>query len=382
MKKQLKTIAASVSALCIAASLCTSLTASAITLYPKTVMTKSSYMWNSCRNETIKLEYCTSKSDYQDYLYEPGRNIRTVSTSSAPGHTVNVNYNDILGAYTGSYEYWQASQCGLYNVEKAYDFYSSIGYTPTGLYVAINDHSTYVPGGNGGQRENAWALGDTLFFGLGSSDQSQEDAVKFLGSATDVVTHEYGHLVTQATFGWNDYSQLSPEAAALSEAYSDIFAELADEKNDWKVGATVFTKNGCSKPAGYYSYRDIANPANTHNPKTPNTTYYTNYSLWNAAVNANPYASDLDTSGSTIISHVAYTMAQSSYFVNNKQLLAKIWLRSLSKYNVADTTQITFRDCRYAFLDAAYEVLSEEGIPYYQSQALHLITAFNGANVF
>lgn len=382
MKKQLKALAASVSALCIAASLCTSLTASAITLYPKTVMTKSSYMWNSYRNSTIKLEYCTSKTDYQDYLYEPGRNIRAVSTSSAPGHTVNVNYNDNLGAYTGSYDYWQASQCGLYNVEKAYDFFDNLGYTPTGLYVAINDHATYMPGGNGGERENAWALGNTLFFGLGSSDQSQESAVKFLGSATDVVTHEYGHLVTQAAFGWDNYSQLSREAAALSEAYSDIFAELADENNDWKVGATVFTKNGVTKPAGYYSYRDIANPANTHNPKTPGATYYTDYSQWQAAVAANPYASNLDAAGSTVISHVAYTMAQSSYFVNNKELLAKIWLVSLSKYNTTDTANITFSDCRAAFLAAANEVMSQTGDPYYPSKVLHIITAFNAAGVY
>ena len=239
-----------------------------------------------------------------------------------------------------------------------------------------------MPGGNGGERENAWALGDTLFFGLGSSDQSQESAVKFLGSATDVVTHEYGHLVTQAAFGWDNYSQLSREAAALSEAYSDIFAELADENNDWKVGATVFTKNGVTKPAGYYSFRDIANPANTHNPKTPGATYYTDYSQWQAAAAANPYASNLDAAGSTVISHVAYTMAQSSYFVNNKELLAKIWLVSLSKYNTTDTANITFSDCRAAFLAAANEVMSQTGDPYYPSKVLHIITAFNAAGVY
>lgn len=375
MKKHLKTIAASVSALCIAASLCTSLTAGAVSFWPKTVMTKSSNMWNSYRNQTIHLDYCTSKEDYQDYLYEPMRNIRAVSTSSAPGHTVNVNYNDVLGAYTGSYEYWQAAQCGLYTVEKAYDFYQNLGYSRGGIYVAINDHATYTPNGNGGERENSWALGDTIFFGLGSSDPTQNGALRFLGTATDVATHEFTHIVTQDKVGWDSYN-LPTETAALMEAYSDIMAELADEKNDWKIGTSVLVQNGTN--GSYYSLRDLTNPGQTHNPRTPGVTYYSNYNTWKNYCNTHPNANTNVVTGSTVLSHAAYLMHDMGF---SDATLAKIWLKSLDKYNSSTVSHATFSDCRNAFFDAAVDVLSKTGGRYYLAQVFSLMEAFNEVGI-
>ena len=375
MKKHLKRIAASVSAICLAATFCTSLSASAVSFWPKTVMTKSSDMWNSYRSQTIHLDYCTSKEDYQDYLYNPGRDIRAVSTSSAPNHSITVNYSDVLGAYTGSYDYWQAAQCGLYTVEKAFDFYQNIGYTRSGIYVAINDHSTYVPNGNGGERENCWASGNTIMFGLGSNDPTQPGAVRFLGTATDVATHEFTHIVTQDKVGWGSYS-LPTETAALMEAYSDIMAELADEKHDWKVGTSVLIQNGSN--GSYYSFRNLANPGQTHNPRTPGVTYYSNYNTWKNYCNTHPNANGNIAGGSTVISHAAYLMHDMGF---TDATLAKIWLKSLDKYNSSTVSHATFQDCRSAFYDAAMEVLGQIGGRYYIAQVLTLMTAFDQVGV-
>ena len=70
MKKQLKTIIASVSALCSAAVFCTSLTVSAVSFTPSAVIPRHSTLWNQYWHSNygnIVLDYCTSKQDYQDY---------------------------------------------------------------------------------------------------------------------------------------------------------------------------------------------------------------------------------------------------------------------------------------------------------------------------
>ena len=53
MNKHLKRIAASVSALCLAATFCSAISAGAVSLYPKTVMTKSATFWNKYANKNI-----------------------------------------------------------------------------------------------------------------------------------------------------------------------------------------------------------------------------------------------------------------------------------------------------------------------------------------
>lgn len=375
MNKHLKRIAASVSALCLAATFCSAISAGAVSLYPKTVMTKSATFWNKYANKNIKLEFSTSKEDYQDYLYEPGRGIKVVSTKSGPMRTIEVNYNNVLGLYNGSYDYWQAAQCALYNTTKAYDFFNSIGCKRGDITVAVNDLAGYTIHNTDGQRTNAWGQDGTLFFGMGSSDQSKADALKFLGSATDVVTHEYMHVITGDMLGWDSYDGKSLETCALMEAYSDIMAELADERGDWKVGATIFTNNNTSRD---YSYRNLANPKNTKNPRTPGVTYQTNYGTWKkySSRSDNPGA---DVAGSTVISHAAYLMHEMGY---SNQTLGKIWLKSLSKYDNVDTNNVTFTDCRNAFEEAAFEVLGQTGGRYYTAQVFQLMTAFDEVGIY
>ena len=378
MKKHLKRIAASVSALCLATAFCSSITASAaLGFWPKTVMTKSSYLWNHYRNQTIYLDYCTYKEDYQDYLYTPGRNIRAVGTYSTPNHSVEVNRDDVLKVYGSDYYESQAGQCGLYNAEKAYDFFQNNGYTLcTPVYVAINPHAPYVPGGGQTLRETAWGSGDTVFFGMGSTDLTKASAVTFLGSATDTVTHEMMHLVTDYELGWSSYGNNTPERNALMEAYSDILAELADENHDWKVGATVFINNS---PSNNYCYRNIANPGATNNPIAPTEVYCSTYQEFTNLINTNPNYSNFAAAGSTVISHAAYLMHDMGF---TDQTLAKIWLKSLSKYNPATTANATFSDCRDAFFDAAVEVLSQTGNRYYLAQVFTLMEAFNEVGVY
>ena len=162
MSKHLKKITASVSALCLAATFCSAISAGAVSLYPKTVMTKSMNTWNQYRNQTIRLEFSTSKEDYQDYLYEPSRGIKVVGTVSGPMRTIDVDYNNVLGLYSGSYDYSQAAQCALYNTTKAYDFFNSIGCKRGDITVAINDIAGYTIGNTDGQRTNAWGKDNTL----------------------------------------------------------------------------------------------------------------------------------------------------------------------------------------------------------------------------
>lgn len=382
MNKHLKRLTASLSALCLAATFCSAISASAVTLYPKTVMTKSSTMWNSYRNQNIKLDYCTSKSDGKDYLFEPGRGIKVVSTYQMY-RDIYVDQNDISLLYANkSYDYQQAAQCALYNTEKAYDFLKNAGYKPNGgdIFVAINDISTYSPNGNGGERENAWGKDNTIFLGMGSSNQNTESSVKFLGAATDTVTHEYMHLITGEKLGWDSYGTGSKyrERNALMEAYSDIMAELADERGDWKVGTTVFTKNSSRSENNKYSFRNLAVPGDTINPKTSGLKYYGDYYAWLRVCNIEPDSTLNAVCGSTVISHAAYLMHQKGY---SNDVLAKIWMKSVDKFNKSKASTATFSDCRKAFNEAAIEVLSQTAGRYYNAQVLDLMSCFDEVGV-
>ncbi|MBQ6039839.1 MAG: M4 family metallopeptidase [Oscillospiraceae bacterium] len=376
MKNRLKRIAASVSAICLAATFCTSLTASAVTLSPNTVTPKHGTFWNSYWHSNygnIVLDYCRSNQDHQDYLYTPGRNIRAVSTSSFHD-IISANYNDVLRVYGSDYQISQAGQCGLYNAEKAYDFLSTNGYTYTEpLYIAINDFITHSHTGDGA-RENAWAADNTIFLGMGSTDTTKENATGFNGSATDIVTHELMHLVTGKEIGWIDYGAVSTETTALMEAYSDILAELADEQHDWKFGATLFLNNS---PAKDYCYRNIACPSATNNPDAPNEHYCTTYQEFTYFMAVYPNYQNFAAAGSTVISHAAYLMHEKGY---SDQTLAKIWLKSISKYTTG--TNAGFADCREAFFEAAVEVLSQIGGRYYIAQVFDLMSAFDEVGIY
>ncbi len=362
MNKHLKRLTASISALCMAATMCGAITASAATLYPKTVMTKTVTLWNKYANKNITLQCSTSKSDYQDYLYQPTRGIKvidTVSTSRADFAKVG----DVLKLHNDNYEKAQATQIALYNANKAYDYFKNLGYTYGDFSVALANTEC----------DNAWldTANETLFFGTGSRSQSTANSVKFLGSATDVFTHEYMHLITYRTLGWDNND--SVETKALMEAYSDIMAELADERGDWKVGATVFTNNSSSKN---YCYRNLADPKNTKNPDGSGTSYQIHYGTWQKykghASSPNP-----EYAGSTVISHAAYLMHEKGY---SNQTLAKIWMKSLSKYD--KTSNFTFTDCREAFQEAAIEVLGQTGGRYYMTQVFDLMSAFDEVGVY
>ncbi len=376
MNKHLKRLTASISALCMAATMCSAISASAITLYPKTVMTKTVTVWNKYANKNITLQLSTSKTDYQDYLYQPTRGITVVPTKSTPLRTIEVDYSNPLRMYDNRpYEYQQAAQIALYNGNKAYDFFSSLGYKRGDITIAVNDLSGYNAINPDGQLVNAWGKDGTLFFGMGSKDQSKANAMKFLGSATDIVTHEYMHVITGDMLGWDSYDNKTVETMALMEAYSDIMAELADERGDWKVGATVFTNNNSSRN---YCFRNLADPRNTKNPDGSGTTYQVNYGTWQK-YKGNASSPNPDVAGSTVISHAAYLMHEKGY---SNQTLGKIWMKSLSKFDKSKANSLTFTDCRNAFQEAAIEVLGQTGGRYYMSQVFDLMSAFDAVGVY
>lgn len=176
-----------------------------------------------------------------------------------------------------------------------------------------------------------------------------------LGTARDVIAHEYVHLVTQQLAGWDGKFKLSCslETGALMEAYSDILGELSSSDTpDWMIGSEVFKNND-----GTMCYRNIANPSDTNKPNATVQVYYSDY---NELKQANLPAGELNFySASTVISHVAYLMTTTGM---KKDWVAELWYNSLAQYK--DPATATFIDCRKAVLDAAKEYADKNHYSY------------------
>jgi bacillolysin len=92
--------------------------------------------------------------------------------------------------------------------------------------------------------------------------------VKPFSAALDVVAHELTHAVTAATSRLNNF-ELS-EAAALNEAFSDIFGVGASffflPPGSTQLRADYVIGKDLSVPTGRFAIRNLANPAATRNP--------------------------------------------------------------------------------------------------------------------
>src|SRR5262249_47621795 len=151
---------------------------------------------------------------------------------------------------------------------------------------------------------NAFFDGKHLVFGDG-------DGTNLLptSAALDVVAHEFTHGVTTYTAKLG----MEGENGALNEAISDIFGCFVEggARPDWKMGETVFRKNGKAAPL-----RDLVDPHKSGNPADMSEFVQTQDD--NGGVHLN----------STIVSHAAYLMAKKVKL----DALRTIWYRALSKY--------------------------------------------------
>ena len=177
----------------------------------------------------------------------------------------------------------------LYHAEKVYDFYKNqYGYLGTNgqnAALAINPYAHDKLGRPFGSCASPY--GNLLQFGYTnlSGGGFKSDVVGY-----DVVAHEYTHRVTGSIVRWLPCGQVG-ETAGLSEAYSDIMAELSSSDARWKMGEGWNSDGSCLRDLTYSGGTYLGNQI---------------YKYTSASHLASVDCHD----SSTILSHAAYLMAK------------------------------------------------------------------------
>ncbi len=343
---------------------------------------------------------------YKIYFSDPRRKIRVVGSlnycpnpSFQPRLPLKEYVFDTSVRYQNDTAVQTAERQNVYgalmsNAVFAYDYFTDLGfsdYTRTdieynpdtdGLYADNRTDGTIylsLVDGNFANDSSFDMFNAVSDYNLISSGAGDGSTRRFTMADKDVTVHELTHLITQKKLGWSGGIEFGAEARNLAEAYGDIFGELADPTPDWKIGTDVFYAND-SAP-GTYCIRDIANPNSYNRPgmtAAQRKTFYTDYKVYKDAQITDHDLQWDHYAGSTIISHAAYVMAQTV----PKNDLAKIWLKSMDKYEIADTANASFADCRKAVEAAAVEFLFDKYDDYTASRYFLIISnAFDDANI-
>ena len=332
-----------------------------------------------------------SRYNNKVYYYDPTRNIRFVRyigyssdrVIDRKGATPKKTYlNDMIcrsDISNNSIER-NAYDAIMYNMEKAYDFYSDLGFD---YYSFLSDHTIYVSLDEEVGSTNTTSLDGLIRFAMGtgetpnnSSNQgsnqfestSSLQATQCYGADIDVVAHEFTHLVTQFKLGWDTFNPL--ETQALMEAYSDIMGELADDTREWKIGTDIYYDN-INNNNKNICLRDLAAPENSltdsSNPEWDK--FYSHYEDFKYDYDHNVTVTAYE--ASTIISHAAYLMYQNGIGIED---LKRIWYYSIDalKDMHGSTQNATFSDCRDA-------VIAGVKNNYKNSTALYFIQKINDA---
>ncbi len=220
------------------------------------------------------------------------------------------------------------------NIAETYDYYSDVlGLTSfDGNGAAVNLSVRYNPSGallgalSG--YNNAYWDPDAQQFAFGDAGN--------LGSALDIVAHEYTHAVVSYAVGDGDSPLSGGESGALNEAYADIMGSLVEGKTGadrWLMG------EDSDFPGG--PLRNLADP-------TSIAGYEDNY--------ADRYTGTDDNGGehynSTIFSHAAYLMMTDSDTADiSEATWAQVYYHSM--YRLLPGAD--FSDGRAAVLDTATE---------------------------
>ena len=332
-------------------------------------------------------------SRYNDklYYYDPTRNIRFVRYNNnydrlvdKKGATPKKTYvNDMIcrsDISNSSVRY--AYDAIMYNIEKAYDFYSNLGFD---YYSFLSDNTIYVSLDEEVGSVNGTSLDGLIKFTMGTgenpnnnnnqginpvSSTSSSKATQCYGADIDIVAHEFTHLVTQYKLGWDNLNPL--ETQALMEAYSDIMGELADDTLDWKIGTDIYYDNIKNNNKNI-CMRDLAAPENSFTDSNEQAwnKYYSHYDEFKYDLEYNDKENVAAYEASTIISHAAYLMYQNGIGIED---LKKIWYYSIDalKDMHGSTQNATFSDCRDA-------VIAGVKNNYKNSTALYFIQLINNA---
>ena len=176
----------------------------------------------------------------------------------------------------------------------------------------------------------------------------------------DIIAHEYTHLVTGIIVDWNLDSRFS---RSLSEAYSDIFAELYEaylkkSAPDWIAGDLI-DDNGVTIKV----IRNLADPRSMNYGANVNDDYWMKNS-------------DNIYTPSTIISHAAYKMWRGYPEIPGSAVstddMARLWFTSMLML----PSDAEFSDCRAAV------TLAAEHMGLTEAQQRGIAQAFDEAGIY
>ena len=241
----------------------------------------------------------------------------------------DVQYDDALAA--------------LSQVSVAYDFFDDLGWqgydNNNSAMTVVVHYQEQDAAGIWQNVSNAWSSGGRLGFGDGNGSTTQSYI-----SDIDTVGHEFTHSVTGSKIG----IQYKMESGAISEAYSDIFGELMDPKQDWLHGTEIRIGSAAGNCG-----RDLINPdTTTLANKTPAAYLGSYYGSTNNPNDTNDYGNLHK--NSTVISHAAYLMLNKGIPLDD---LAQIWYNSYDYYNNIKLPY--FMNCRFAVTQAANRLYGE-----------------------
>lgn len=183
--------------------------------------------------------------------------------------------------------------------------------------------------------DNAFWNGSQMVYGDGSGTY-----FKHIGSALDVVAHEFTHAVTSYTSNLEYENQ----SGALNESMSDVFGYFIEgEANDWLMGEDVWTPN---TPGD--ALRSLADPTLYDQPAHMND--YQNL----PNTQAGDWGGVHTNSG---IPNKAFYLAATT--INDNAKLQQIYYKALTQYL---TQYSDFEDCRAALEQAANELYPGTGI--------------------
>lgn len=229
------------------------------------------------------------------------------------------------------------------NVENIYDCYkSTLGYKSLDKEGAIPVNIYFLP-------SKVWFdstdFYDNAFYYRGQENSGEmivavpkRNLNQICGAYLDVMAHEYGHAIIEHTSKFRDFY---PQAAAMNEAFADIFGCCAEaiinkEDPDWVMGNDICIRN----------YKNLSDSKESGK-------HITNYSEYNDSLDCH--------SACTLISNIAYQSyngldteeyTKDETKISDPQLMMKLWYHALKVLS----TVSTFDDCKNAIFKAANEV--------------------------
>ena len=185
---------------------------------------------------------------------------------------------------------------------------------------------------------------------------------KPLALALDIVAHEFTHAVSSHTARF----VYSEEAGALDESFADIFAILisnGDPVRDWEMGEVVYTPN-VAKDA----LRDLSDPSKYGQPDHMDNFIHLNPGeLPDPDRNDNGYVHD----NSGIPNKVAHLIIEGGthYGVTvegiSRKKAEQVYYLALTAYlNSSTPSRWTFKEARYALLNACRQLYGDQGTEY------------------